>query len=237
MADVRRRRKKDRILPAAPVSSPFQPDLWVKDALARLDHARGADMPDDVPNALRWRVRRQISALASALAEHPDFAAHPVRTDLTVLALALATLDDGLAHDLLKPRRRGRGNTPEDAIKRQFKVFAIQMCDHLIASGMGKEDAFVFLAKAITDAGQGALKPPPDDPNAPFAPSTIQRWYQSLVPGKTTGVEDDALRRRLEKLPAIAPRTSITDAKRDVKAWLALEQVRATFQKSVKPPF
>lgn len=237
MADVRRRRIKDRIFPVVPVSSPFQPDLWAKDAVARLDHARDADMPDDVSNAQRWRLRRQISALASALGEHPDFAAHPVRTDMAVLLLALSTLDEGSVHDVLKARPKGRGNTHEGLLKRQFKVFVIQMCDHLIGSGMEKQDAFVFLAKAITDAGQGALKPPQGDPNAQFAPATVKRWYQSLVPGETTGVEDNALRRRIEKLPLVLPRSSAADAKRDVMAWLALEQVRATFPKSVGTSF
>jgi|GEM_PF-3293814 len=235
---ARRRRVPDRVDTTDPEPPAFDPVAWAEDGLDLLDHVRDAKPARPAIHEGRWRTRRAINALSRMLGSHPSFKDHAVRGDLAVLALALDGLDNFVEHDMLR-KRKGGNRPPGTRLSRQFRLLVLQMVDHLILAGMDRGAAYKFLAAEITAAGQGALKPPADNPDAPFPPATIKRWYQrtriNIDAGKDAEAPEDAdwlFWRSRQRQP-----DAISEAQDKVREWLALPAVRAVFPRCAKGTF
>ena len=234
----RRRRVPDWIDTTDPKPPAFDPVAWAEDGVDLLDYVRDAKPGKPVAHEGRWRTRRVVGALQHMLGSHPAFKDHAVRGDLAVLVLALDGLDNFVEHELLR-KRKGGNRPPETKLSRQFRLLVLQMVDHLILAGMDREAAYKFLAAEITAAGQGALKPPADNPDAPFPPATIKRWYQrtriNIDAGKDADNPEDAewlfwrsRQRQAETVP---------EAQHSVREWLAQPVVKAIFPRCAKATF
>jgi hypothetical protein len=164
------------------------------------------------------------------LGDHPAFKHHEVRDDLAVLILALDGLDNFVEHEMLR-KLDGGNRAPETKLTRQFRLLVLDFLKRLLAAGMKRTPAYKFLAREITKAGQGALKPSGKNPGAPFSSATIKRWHERTLTrfedGRPADRPDDA--EWLFWASLNADLQSIDEAQKAVRELLQHSFVQAVF--------
>lgn len=234
----RRRHWPEPTVASPPLPAPsFSHEEWVEDSVNLLNHMRDTRPEKPVPHEGRWRVQRYLASIQQMFGQHPAFKDHAVRGDLATLILALDALDNYVEHEMLH-KRKGANKAPETELGRQFRLTVLQMVDHLISTGMKRNDAYRFVATELTAAGQGALKPGPLGPTPPFDWKTIKRWYEATrfryKKGKQAEKPEDAdwLFWRAHERQC----QTLSEAQQSVRRLLAMPVVQALFPKCVKTP-
>ena len=220
---VRRRRVRDRLVVGVQQTAGFSADDWCSDLLGPLE-AFPSDPAKDWRRS-RDRLRRLIAKLRSAIVGLPGATGAAVN-QLTILELALASLNTGEVHPLLTPLP-AMNKLPDSAAADQFRRVVLQCTEHMIASGMGRPKAFKHVADEITARGQGALK----GGGASFSADTVKRWFQAArssdgSPPENLGDAEWLDRHALNYLGA-----PLETAKANVRSWLDDPRVRAVFPK------
>lgn len=219
----RRRRVRDRLVVDPQKTADFSPEDWCSDLLGALE-AFPSDPAKDWRRS-RDRLRRLIAKLRSAINGLPG-QTRAAADQLTILELALASLNTGEVHPLLTPLP-AMNRLPDSAAADQFRRVVLQCTEHMIASGMSRSTAFRYVAAEITARGQGALK----GGSGSFSADTVKRWFQAArssdqSPAENLGDAEWLDRHALNYLGA-----PLETARANVRSWLDDPRVRAVFPK------
>jgi hypothetical protein len=161
------------------------PKIIISDTLARRLYVLGrevdlafADVDDSKPTSLRFA---SLSALRAVLTFYRRSNETKIYDRLFTLYCALADLESGIVHPVLKPKR-GTGRTPDSRLVWLARSRVAAGIECLILSGMKKKAAVILAAVKYRDIGR-LVRP------GQKLQGCISAWHRDFISNRVTHPE------------------------------------------------